>query len=152
MTTEEPIFRPAPAVKPHLDLSLQGPMAISRMPSSRHYLSLAVKACRPSFILGCLLMLLALYVAWRAIVIWNEARLEKRRLKENRIWMREERKRRSSKIVGILSGERSDRASKREQMMKRVRFVEALGGMAGGADVAFDHALERRFGGGDGMC
>jgi hypothetical protein len=121
------------------------------MPSSRHYLSLAVKACRPSFIFGCLLLLFALYVAWRAIAIWNEARLEKRRLKENRIWMRAERKRRSSKIVGILSGERGDRASKREQMMKRVRFAEALGGMAGG-DVAFDHALERRFGGGDGMC
>lgn len=151
MTAEEPISRPVQAVRPQLGSSLPGAMASSRMPSSKHYLGLAVNACHPSFIFGCLLLLFALYITWRALGIWNDARLERRRLRENRIWMRAEKKRRAVKIVSILSGEKGDRASRREQMMKRVRFVEALGGMAGG-DVTFDHALERRLGDGEGMC
>lgn len=93
-------------------------------------------------IFGSLLLLFALYVAWRALVVWHEVRQERMRLKENLIWMREERKRRATKIVGILSArERREGAARQEQMMKRVRFAEALEGNTGG-EAALEYTLD----------
>lgn len=80
--------------------------------------------------------------------------------------MRAERQRRAAKIVGILAVKErerdSDRAARREQLMKKVRFAEAIeglkdaaGGGVGGGDGAFERerAFERRFwGGGEGIC
>jgi hypothetical protein len=102
-------------------------------------------------IFGSLLLLFALYVAWRALVIWHEVRLERKRLRENFVWMRDERKRRAAKTVGILTARERRKARGamgQEKMLKRVRFAEMIEGSVGG-DASVDTILEGQLGCGE---
>jgi len=102
--------------------------------SEQQYLSLTLRGCRLDVIMGFVVLLIVSYVVWRFFVVLNEVRRERRRLKENLIWMRQERKRRITKTVGILAprdrGE-AHCAVRPEQMIKKVRFVEMLDGSTG---------------------
>jgi hypothetical protein len=81
--------------------------------------------------------------------MWKETRQERQRLEENLIWMRQERKRRCVKTVGILTARERRRAgygAREEISMKRVRFVDMLDRRSG-CDSSTDTTLEVNLGG-----
>jgi hypothetical protein len=114
------------------------------------YLKVGLKARLVETTIGVIVLFWVFYAVWRSMAMWKEMRQERQRLKENLIWMRQERKRRCLKTVGILTARERREAgcgAREETSMKRVRFVDMLDRRSG-CDLRTDATLEVNLGGG----